>query len=438
MFNKKASATLFWIGAIIVGVLVVGGLNLGLFASMSTNTALCEGNCCTYTCKLGTSTSGSSCKSVGSILSLNGDRITGRYIDGSSCDIYTSNLNCAGSSGSTTTNSRCDFCQTDSSQWEIRPTRTICDVDVIRTESNTGFGCDFIEDCDAQGKICSGYNPARCATAPSCSDGIKNQNELQIDCGGVCSPCLQYSSSCYNNDVYWYNSAGSLGIIKERCYSGTSYGSWSPSTSNYCSGTPFIQSRTNTVKGCSGSFCYLTPTTETRNAIGSKQSIWTCDNWIPLTSTGNCGTLIPQSRTCIDSNGCNINKPSESQTVKGTNCLVGEFCNVNTWTCESTCTPLTQTQACLGLDTGCLGLSVSDGCVGSISCPPESCLINEACHTDSKCYDKYDKNFDGKIDRTELGEQIYDWKDTYTIENIIIQVRERIIKWKNYIRSLGG
>lgn len=29
-----------------------------------------------------------------------------------------------------------------------------------------------------------------CSKKESCSDGIKNQNETAIDCGGVCSPCL--------------------------------------------------------------------------------------------------------------------------------------------------------------------------------------------------------------------------------------------------------
>src|SRR5687767_7062082 len=27
------------------------------------------------------------------------------------------------------------------------------------------------------------------STTPSCSDGIKNQNEIEVDCGGTCAAC---------------------------------------------------------------------------------------------------------------------------------------------------------------------------------------------------------------------------------------------------------
>lgn len=63
----------------------------------------------------------------------------------------------------------------------------------------TGYGIKFSNGFGAQpkAKILGYYNSAacvNCTTTPpvviqTCSDGIKNQNETGIDCGGVCVPC---------------------------------------------------------------------------------------------------------------------------------------------------------------------------------------------------------------------------------------------------------
>ena len=39
--------------------------------------------------------------------------------------------------------------------------------------------------------------PACVEEAPTCTDGIQNQDETMIDCGGVCSPCQQEGCTDY-------------------------------------------------------------------------------------------------------------------------------------------------------------------------------------------------------------------------------------------------
>jgi hypothetical protein len=57
--------------------------------------------------------------------------------------------------------------------------------------------CDDGEPCEQAGDCASGVceelgcddASMACCQAPSCEDGVKNQGEAQIDCGGPCDPC---------------------------------------------------------------------------------------------------------------------------------------------------------------------------------------------------------------------------------------------------------
>ena len=54
-----------------------------------------------------------------------------------------------------------------------------------------------------------------CNKAPeTCSDGIMNQDEIQVDCGGMCSPCpVTYSSTGnYGNNILFGNDTLNLTI----------------------------------------------------------------------------------------------------------------------------------------------------------------------------------------------------------------------------------
>lgn len=57
-----------------------------------------------------------------------------------------------------------------------------------------GTCTDGIQNQDELGVDCGGACPA-CGT---CSDGVKNQNETGIDCGGSCAPCVSCSDGVQN------------------------------------------------------------------------------------------------------------------------------------------------------------------------------------------------------------------------------------------------
>jgi len=49
---------------------------------------------------------------------------------------------------------------------------------------------EVADDCASQGMLCDdSLAPPACVFPPSCTDGILNQDETDIDCGGGCSPC---------------------------------------------------------------------------------------------------------------------------------------------------------------------------------------------------------------------------------------------------------
>jgi hypothetical protein len=54
------------------------------------------------------------------------------------------------------------------------------------TIDNTGTCSDGVKNQGEQGIDCGGPCPGAC---PSCADGIMNQGETAVDCGGPCDPC---------------------------------------------------------------------------------------------------------------------------------------------------------------------------------------------------------------------------------------------------------
>jgi len=88
----------------------------------------------------------------------------------------------------------------------------------------------------------------------------------------VCAP--QSSSTCYNNDVYWYDSCNDRETVKQDCGDAScdAYGA------NYCSALIVKKDRTCYDKGCSGSACFNTPSTDTATVT---TCAWQC-------SSGNC------------------------------------------------------------------------------------------------------------------------------------------------------
>ena len=65
---------------------------------------------------------------------------------------------------------------------------------------NTGTCTDGVKNQGEQGIDCGGPCSNAC---PSCADGILNQDETAVDCGGSCDPCYPRLSAMVN-DSLWY------------------------------------------------------------------------------------------------------------------------------------------------------------------------------------------------------------------------------------------
>ncbi len=73
-------------------------------------------------------------------------------------------------------------------------------VSCSKTIDNTGTCSDGVKNQGEQGIDCGGPCQNAC---PSCSDGIRNQDETAVDCGGACDPCYPRFSAIIN-DTLWY------------------------------------------------------------------------------------------------------------------------------------------------------------------------------------------------------------------------------------------
>jgi len=72
-----------------------------------------------------------------------------------------------------------------------------------KTIDNTGTCSDGIKNQGEQEVDCGGPCPAHCA---SCADGIQNQGETAIDCGGPCDPCYPRLSAKIDSTEWWSTS----------------------------------------------------------------------------------------------------------------------------------------------------------------------------------------------------------------------------------------
>lgn len=72
-----------------------------------------------------------------------------------------------------------------------------------KTIDNTGNCTDGVKNQGEQGIDCGGPCPGACA---SCADGIMNQGETSVDCGGPCDPCYPALRARINNQPWTSNS----------------------------------------------------------------------------------------------------------------------------------------------------------------------------------------------------------------------------------------
>ena len=124
--------------------------------------------------------------------------------------------------------------------------------------------------------------------APTCSDGVQNQNETGIDCGGVCNACACTESwSC----GVWSTCSG--GTQTRTCTDSNSCGTTTdkPSESNSC-----VEETTNEETTTE-------PESNVQVSVGEAAAAttctpnWQCDEWSACESS-------QRTRACVDSNGC--------------------------------------------------------------------------------------------------------------------------------------
>jgi hypothetical protein len=68
-----------------------------------------------------------------------------------------------------------------------------------KTIDNRGTCSDGIKNQDELGIDCGGPCPGHCE---NCGDGIKNQGETAVDCGGPCDPCYERLTATVDN-ISW-------------------------------------------------------------------------------------------------------------------------------------------------------------------------------------------------------------------------------------------
>jgi len=119
--------------------------------------------------------------------------------------------------------------------------------------------------------VCYDDWQSACINIPSCP-----QDYLPLNAEPCCAS--HYTSQCYDNDVYWYDSCGNLQSKKQECGSGSynscsGFGGWS------CSGNSRVRSRTCYSQGCSGGSCYSSPWTDSESS--------------------SCGSLVCSGGSCV-------------------------------------------------------------------------------------------------------------------------------------------
>ncbi len=72
-------------------------------------------------------------------------------------------------------------------------------ISCSKTIDNTGTCSDGIQNQGEQGVDCGGPCGNICA---SCGDGIMNQGETAVDCGGPCDPCYQRLTASINGTTW--------------------------------------------------------------------------------------------------------------------------------------------------------------------------------------------------------------------------------------------
>ncbi len=97
--------------------------------------------------------------------------------------------------------------------WDVESCQSDCDQEgervcnsmstKVRECRQVAGGClrwEVAEDCAAQAMLCSSEGgTVECVVPETCQDGIRNQDESDVDCGGTCEPCPE-GAECGGDD----------------------------------------------------------------------------------------------------------------------------------------------------------------------------------------------------------------------------------------------
>ncbi|CAF4161734.1 unnamed protein product, partial [Rotaria sordida] len=221
--------------------------------------------------------------------------------------------------------------------------------------------CNIGQECNASADCATGIcNDSNQCTGPTCNDGLLNQGEADIDCGGPCTPIRTCNIGQHCN-------------VSTDCTSGLC------NSSNLCDGPRCNDGILNQGEAdidCGG------PCTSIRTCeIGQHCNVSTdCTSGI-CNSTNQCDGpscsdgILNQGEADVDCGG---------PCAPGKTCEIGQHCNVSTDCTSGTCNSSNQ----------CDGPSCSDGILnqgeadvdcGGPCAPGKTCEIGQHCNVSTDC-----------------------------------------------------
>ncbi len=155
-----------------------------------------------------------------------------------------------------------------------------------------------------------------CAPGASCSDGVQNQGESDVDCGGPCAPCGNFSHCNVNTDCESDNCSAGSCAAAPNCFDGIKNGTETDvdcggSCSACADGLQCKQSADCADANCSNQVCCQQQFGNCNNNVNDG-----CESSL-MTDAKNCGTC---------GHACPNNTPSCSSGV----CVAQAPCDVNT------------------------------------------------------------------------------------------------------------
>ena len=225
-----------------------------------------------------------------------------------------------------------------------------------------GEMCTVGTDCTSQ--ICDPGTMT--CTARTCADGVQNQDETDVDCGGsVCPGCNTGEDCVVGTDC-----------ISQVCDPGT----------NTCSAatcTDVVQNQDETDVDCGGSIC---PTCDDGEmcTVGTDCTSGVCDPGTNTCTPPTCmDNVMNQDETDVDCGGSTCPAcPDGDMCLVPTDCTSG-VCDGGTLTCAArTCTDGVQNQDETDVDCGgasCPGCDTGEMCNIGSDCLNGVCLLNGTC-----------------------------------------------------------